>query len=165
MHTSVSFIMPKREVTSNVLTHSHSSNPRFCPDPYCVCTQPFTSTISGSVTTNSIVEVYAATSGAIVCPTAGAAISEAGCQIVVESKTDSTCGTVVFNTAFCLPSSTASAASATSTTASPGPSSTQAQVSITSYLPPTQSVGSSAAPSYTIEYVDQPGRSLEQRVG
>ena len=65
-----------------------------------------------------MVNVYAATSGATVCPTAGAAVSEAGCLIVVESKLDSTCGAVVFNTDLCLHSSTASiTSSATSTQA------------------------------------------------
>ena len=42
------------------------------------------------------------------CPTGGVAVSEAGCQIVVLSKTDSTCGNAVFNTEFCQPPTTLS---------------------------------------------------------
>lgn len=74
-----------------------------------------------------MVNVYAATSGSNVCPTAGAAVSEAGCQIVVESKTDSTCGPVIFNTDFCRSSSTTLIS----------PSSTSVQLSSAS-LAPTQ---------------------------
>lgn len=111
MHSSVSSTISMQNLITNLPPSLPSYNSRFCPDPYCVCTQSTTSTISGTITSDSIVNVYAATSGAPVCPTAGAAVSEAGCQIVVESKTDSTCGTVVFNTDFCLPSSMVSTSS------------------------------------------------------
>lgn len=134
MHTCVSYKFSTQKATRNLLTNPHSYNPRFCPDPYCVCTQP-----------SSIVNVYAATTGATVCPTAGAAVSEAGCQIVVESKTDSTCGTVVFNTAFCLPSSMASTASTSPST----------QVQPQAAAPLTTAPVTTSVPSYTIVYVDQ----------
>ena len=101
---------------SDLRLSSDRYNPQFCPSPYCVCTQPVTTSVSGTITTVDIVNVYAATSGATVCPTAGAAVSEAGCQIVVESKLDSTCGAVVFNTDLCLPSSTVSLTSSATLT-------------------------------------------------
>lgn len=98
---------------SNLRLSSDRYNPRFCPNPYCVCTQPIINAVSGTITTDDIVNVYAATSGATVCPTAGAAVSEAGCQIVVESKLDSTCGAVVFNTDLCSTASPTSSATPT----------------------------------------------------
>ncbi|KAM0797045.1 hypothetical protein BDR22DRAFT_864585 [Usnea florida] len=112
-------VVEKRQAVQTFATCTPAYNPRFCPNPYCVCTQPVTNSVSGTITTDNIVNVYAATSGATVCPTAGAAVSEAGCEIVVESKLDSTCGAVVFNTDLCLHSATASITlSATSTQAS-----------------------------------------------
>lgn len=161
--------------TNNLPSNLHSYNPRFCPNPYCVCTQPTTATISGIITTNSIVNVYAATSGAYVCPTAGAAVSEAGCQIVVESKTDSTCGPVVFNTDFCLASSTTLTSPSSTSTQLPGalqaqvtqivtPTSAPASTPSTPASTPASTIASTPAstpattqgPSYTIVYVKQP---------
>ena len=152
VHSSVSMTpTPKRMI--NLSSHSHSLNPRFCPDPYCVCTRLTTDTISSTVTTDSIVNVYAATSGATVCPTAGAAVSEAGCQIVVMSKSDSTCGTVVFNTEFCPPSSMTSTISSTTpvqiSSASQAPGQESQPMATISASAPTITAG----PSYTTLYV------------
>ena len=98
------------------------------------------------------------------CPTVGAAVSEAGCQIVVEFKSDSTCGAVVFNTDLCSTASLTS--SATSTQA--------VSASLAGVSGVAQKTGSAPAsiitpgPSYKIVYVQhcqsRPNEWLDNRL-
>lgn len=92
------------------LLYVYSYNPRFCPNPYCVCASPTTSIISATNSSWNLVHVYAATTtGGAVCPTVA---SETGCEIVVQPTSNTTCGSVVYNTKFCQSSPTSSPNSA-----------------------------------------------------
>ena len=144
----------------NLPLHLHRPNPTCCPDPYCVCTQPVTKSGSNFTTTFDLINVYATTSGAVPCPTPGAAVSEAGCQIDVVSKTDRTCGPVIFNKDFCHPSSTPSISSGSI----PAQVSSASQTSAQQLRSTTVSLSSGPTPIQVSSTPSQPARKIDPAV-